>query len=163
MSRNAQCPMSDLFAYGVLMQPQIYAALTGHRVTPAPAALPGYRRVGVELEGWLPLASVVPAAEARAAGVLIRGIDARTLALLDAFENVAHGLYRRTVIEVLSPAGRVLSAQIYLPGPALEASTQTDWDYGAFMRRNFRDYRDRIVPGFLRRYHRLRRSPQGLW
>jgi gamma-glutamylcyclotransferase (GGCT)/AIG2-like uncharacterized protein YtfP len=155
--------MSGLFFYGVLMQPEIFAALTGRRVRPAPAVLAGYRRIGVELEGWLPVASVVPEAGAEVAGVVIRGIDAPSLALLDAFENVGHGLYRRAPVAVRTPGGAYLSVETYLPGPALDEATRTRWDYGEFMRRSFRDYRDRIVPRFLRRYRRLRGTKQGLW
>lgn len=152
-----------LFAYGVLMHPEILSVLIRQHGPTSPAVLAGYRRVGVELPGWLPLASVVPDAHAQVEGVLIRGLGAETLRLLDAFENVGHGLYTRAKTLVQTPGGGVVAAQVYLPGPALKDVATTEWDYSVFLRRGFRDYRDRIVQGFLRRYRRARRPEQGLW
>ena len=155
--------MTNLFAYGVLMHPEILGTLIRPHAPATPASLRGYRRVGVELSGWLPLASVVPERGSQVEGVLIRGLDAEAMRLLDAFENVGHGLYHRVDATVDTPGGGSAAAQVYLPGPALEGAAVTEWDYGLFMRRSFRDYRDRIVHGFLRRYRRARHPERGIW
>lgn len=142
----------SLFVYGVLTRPELLFALTRRRWSPVCATLQGYRRTGLALPHWLPLAAVLSDAESHVDGRLLRGVDAASLALLDAFENVHEGLYRREPVEVDLSDGRRVEAQVYLPGPALDGAPFVDWGPDLFMRRHYRDFRDRIIPAFRRRY-----------
>lgn len=141
--------LQDLFAYGVLMRPELLRALTQRRFTSEPATLEGFRRYTVVEEGYPPFPAIVPEPDARVDGVLVREVDEESLRILDRFEEVESGLYRRGEVTVFDDAGRKCQAWVYIAGSKLRKSLAGDWDPIEFFDRYTEHYRERIIPGFL--------------
>jgi gamma-glutamylcyclotransferase (GGCT)/AIG2-like uncharacterized protein YtfP len=88
--------VTDIFVYGTLMRGRVQggllkrfehvAATTSGRLYRLPAGYPALR----------------PGNDGTVHGELVRGLDSRTLSLLDQYEGVDEGLYERREIEVVS-------------------------------------------------------------
>lgn len=106
----------NLFAYGTLMNPEVWARVTGRTFRCAPATLQGYavRRLhGHDFPGILP----VPGQSAR--GLVYFDLDDDTLARLDAYED---DFYQRTVLTVELCGSRTAEeAGVYLIQPPFHA------------------------------------------
>jgi gamma-glutamylcyclotransferase (GGCT)/AIG2-like uncharacterized protein YtfP len=87
--------MSALFVYGTLLDDAQVRAVTGRTFRRRPAVLAGHRRVWPT--GSYPYLVVDPGSSVT--GALLDGIDAKTLAALDAYEDVGN-LYVRDEIVV---------------------------------------------------------------
>lgn len=98
-----------LFVYGSLISTARMARHAPGAVDGGGARLFGHRFL-INRAGY---ATVVPAPAARVEGVLW-SVTPRDLAALDAYEEVASGLYRRVRAAVTTASGRRLSAWIYL-------------------------------------------------
>ncbi len=102
----------NLFVYGELCKPPVLRELLG-RVPPAePARLAGFHRCLNPETGYF---CAVEKADSVMIGLLLEGIDPSEIALLDGFENVDGGEYRR--VEVRATAlvlGREVSAWLYI-------------------------------------------------
>lgn len=113
-------PQPALFVYGTLRDPDILAAVIGRNPAAVePAALVGYRAAVYPGRTYPGLAA---APGARAAGLLLTGLDARELALLDAFEAEE---YRRAAVTVATAEGD-RAAEVYLPVVPI-APDAADW------------------------------------
>lgn len=103
----------NLFAYGTLMNPEVWVRVTGRTFRCAAATLQSYavRRLhGHDFPGILP----VPGQSAR--GLVYFDLDADTFARLDAYED---DFYQRTVLTVeLCGSGTAEEAGVYLIQPA---------------------------------------------
>ncbi len=142
-------PRIDLFAYGVLMYPELLEALLGQPVEMLEASAPNHQRYTVRKAGYPPFPALVPEAGIQVAGVLVVGLNQAAVSRLDDFEEVDTGLYRRQPIEVMGPAKRLRRAQAYLAGPGLGDCLGKVWNPDRFAEQFFADYRDRVIPQFL--------------
>ena len=100
-----------LFVYGVLTKSVERQRLLGRTIDANPARLVGYAR------GRTRYYFVTKSADAVTDGLILSGVSARDLAILDQYEEVPT-LYTRERIEVVSADGREIECWIYLP---------TDW------------------------------------
>ena len=91
-----------LFVYGTLTDEERLEQLTGRRFPRRCATLEGFARV-VAAHGY---PTIVPQAGGRVEGVLVEGVDAASLAALDAYEDAGR-LYARRSTEVLVDGERV--------------------------------------------------------
>ena len=91
-----------LFVYGTLTDEERFEQLTCRRFPRRRATLEGYARV-VAAHGY---PTIVPEAGGRVEGVLVEGVDAASLAALDAYEDAGR-LYARRPAEVLVDGERV--------------------------------------------------------
>ena len=139
----------NLFTYGVLMHPELLRALTGHRFAGEPAALEGFRRHGLVMEGRPRVPAIVRKAGAAVEGVLVHNVDEESLRILDAFEEVDSGLYSREPVHVLGGDGRRWAACAYVAGPRAVGALEGSWDPEEFLERYFEEYQTRIIPRFL--------------
>ena len=130
------------------MHPELLAALTQRRFAMEPATLEGFQRHTVTEESYPPIPAIVPEPEARVEGVLIREVDEESLRILDRFEEVESGLYRRERV-VVDEAGESCEAWAYIAGSKLLPSLAGDWDPTDFFDRHYELYRARIIPEFL--------------
>lgn len=125
-----------LFAYGTLRDPDVLAAVLGHR--PAVAGLGrlhGHVALTVAGESY-PI--LVPRPGAATTGTILAGLTAADWQALDRYEGAG---YRRLPILVSTGAGMV-SADAYIPARGLTAGT-TVWDLADWTRRH--------KPAYLRR------------
>jgi len=86
------------------------------------ARVVGFQRLVVP---WYEFPFVVHRSDAVTEGVLIMDLSPEDLAMLDAYEEVDQGVYRRVSTQVsclgCGPTEMLAAAQIYVAGPALEA------------------------------------------
>ena len=98
--------MTNLFAYGTLMWPEVLQAIIGRRIEGEPAVLKGYQRLRVKGAHY-PV--IVPSAEHAVEGKLYVGLSKRELGALDAFEGEE---YDRNTVRVGG-----MRAQAYVLSP----------------------------------------------
>ena len=111
-----------LFAYGTLRDPDLLAGVLGRplrRDAMLPAAAPGFAAVHYP-ERVYPALIAVP--DGDAPGLLLHGLTAIELSILDAFEGDE---YRRDTIVVQTRSGTV-RADVYLPVTAI-GTDATPW------------------------------------
>ena len=116
-----------LFVYGTLQDPDILGAVLGRPVeagTLRPASAPGYRAVAYPGRVY---PALVELAGDKTPGLLVAGLGALDLEVLDAFEGAE---YRREAIEVLV-AGERVAADTYLPVIPI-AATAPAWSLAAW-------------------------------
>lgn len=112
-----------VFAYGTLRDPNLLAVVLGRVFTGTrrPAVIHGFRRAHAEGFSY-PL--IVREEGGRIDGILLEGLTAADLSNLDAYEDVAAGLYERMEGEVTidgEPAVQPpLRAYVYVAGPLLK-------------------------------------------
>jgi gamma-glutamylcyclotransferase (GGCT)/AIG2-like uncharacterized protein YtfP len=115
---------NHVFVYGTLVDPRRLREVLGHtpRGEVVRARLRGYRRVTTPAYEY---PFVVEDAEASVEGLLVMDLAAAELESLDAYEDVAEGVYRRVPVEVeawgCGPRSAHLRAETYAAGPALLA------------------------------------------
>jgi gamma-glutamylcyclotransferase (GGCT)/AIG2-like uncharacterized protein YtfP len=97
-----------LFVYGTLMTPAMRRRLLGREVATAAARLDGFER-SHERHFF-----VARRAGAHVGGLILSGLSARELDVLDHYEDVPR-LYTRERIEVLDADGARVECWIYLP------------------------------------------------
>ena len=101
-----------LFAYGELCKPPVLMAVLGRVPAAEPALLDGFRRVINVDTGYF---RAVRCADEVIVGLLLDGIEAAELDVLDDFENVDGGEYRRVQVEVeMLDSGRREVAWVYV-------------------------------------------------
>jgi hypothetical protein len=115
-----------LFAYGSLVDPRCLDDVLGH---PHPgerlrAQLAGYTRIAA---GEFPYPFIVATTGARVDGVLIMDLSPYDMQLLDRYEEIEAGIYRRELVEVEAWGCGLhtlpVLAHTYVAGPALIEST----------------------------------------
>jgi gamma-glutamylcyclotransferase (GGCT)/AIG2-like uncharacterized protein YtfP len=110
-------PSLPLFIYGSLRDPGVRARLLGPRddLSTCRATLRGHARMLVPGFGY---PFVVPASPGdRVDGDMLLGLQPADYVVLDAYEDVDDGLYRRDVVTVEAADGE-REAWVYLKGPA---------------------------------------------
>lgn len=104
-----------LFAYGELCKPAVLVELIGRVPLAEPALLHGYRR---ELDRGTGYYLAIPRDGASIAGLLLGGLGAAELLVLDRYEDVAGGEYQRRELEVeLLISGSRQPAFVYVGSP----------------------------------------------
>ena len=84
---------ADLFVYGTLRDPEICDSLLGRTPQQNPALLHGYVRLAVRGEAY---PAIVPCPQKSVAGLVLQGLTAHELDVLDAYEG---GEYMRVKVE----------------------------------------------------------------
>ena len=111
-----------MFVYGTLVDPRRLREVLGHphRGEVLRARLPGYRRGSTPAFAY---PFVVPDPASSVEGVLVMDLAPPDLDSLDAYEDVAEGVYCRVPVEVeawgCGPTGAHVPAETYAAGPAL--------------------------------------------
>ena len=117
-----------LFAYGSLVDPAQLEAVLGHKHLGErlAARLPGYRRVTAASYDY---PFVVQSADAWVDGVLVVDLSTYDMQVLDRYEEVDSGVYRRAPVQVeawgCGPSPMSVSAEVYVAGATLEALAST--------------------------------------
>lgn len=145
-----------LFAYGVLMYPQALQLLTGKQLSIEPASLPDHQRYTLTMPGWFDLAVVVPEPGSCVQGVLIRDIDADSLAVFDDFEDAGVDLYCRGAADAITNNGERVEAGVYLGGTVANQHLAAIWDEQTFIGRHYDNYIEKIIPQFIRERNQAR-------
>lgn len=102
--------MDSLFAYGTLLEPRIWKAVTGARsIVSEPATLPNHSIFRVEGADFPGILADRPGDEVP--GRLFSEIDPVALARLDAYEDE---FYERRGVEVILADGRTVPTQAYV-------------------------------------------------
>jgi gamma-glutamylcyclotransferase (GGCT)/AIG2-like uncharacterized protein YtfP len=113
---------AHVFVYGTLVDPRKLDEVVGHRHLGERlrARLHGYRRV-VSSKYEYPF--LVPMPDASVEGVLVMDLTAADMKSLDAYEEVADGVYERQAVEVevwgCGPSSMYMRAYTYLGGALL--------------------------------------------
>lgn len=114
-----------LFVYGSLVDPACLDGVLGHRHLGErlAARLPGYRRIITRGFEW---PFIVTATGASVDGVLLMDLSPYDMHVLDRYEEVEFGIYRRELVEVeawgCGARPIYVRAATYVAGPALQAS-----------------------------------------
>jgi gamma-glutamylcyclotransferase (GGCT)/AIG2-like uncharacterized protein YtfP len=117
-----------LFVYGTLVDPAQLDAVLGHKHLGErlAARLPGYRRVTTETYAY---PFVVEDASAWVDGVLVMDLSPYDMQVLDRYEDVDSGVYRRDPVQVeawdCGPRAMRIAAEVYVAGASLEAAAST--------------------------------------
>jgi hypothetical protein len=115
-----------LFAYGSLVDPRCLEDVLGHAHSGERlrAQLVGYER---KVEDVFPYPFIVAASGGRVDGVLVTDLSTCDMQLLDGYEEIETGVYRRELVEVeawgCGPQTLHVQAYTYVAGPGLIAST----------------------------------------
>jgi gamma-glutamylcyclotransferase (GGCT)/AIG2-like uncharacterized protein YtfP len=115
-----------LFVYGSLVQPTCLDEVLGHRHLGErlAARVANFRRVTTPSYAY-PYLVAEPGASVD--GVLLMDLSAYDLQVLDRYEEVESGVYRRELVEVeawgCGARPIYVQADVYIAGPILEAST----------------------------------------
>jgi gamma-glutamylcyclotransferase (GGCT)/AIG2-like uncharacterized protein YtfP len=130
-----------LFAYGTLLVPEIWLAVTGRECESVEAMLPGYtiRRVrGGDFPG------ILRSDDASVTGRVFLDLDAETVARLDRYED---SFYERIEVAPRNPRGQALTAQAYVvPDRHADVLSDEAWTLGWFREHALHDYLARL-PG----------------
>lgn len=156
-----------LFVYGWLLFPTIVQALTSRHFQRLPARLDGFRRYAVKQTASTPAAvadatppvsaTTVPAlpipalmADAKACthGVLLLDVDANSLAMLDVFEEVDSGLYKRHSVRVFAD-NQWFNADCYMAGESLLPYLAGEWSPDALTPEQFDYMLNTVIPDLL--------------
>jgi gamma-glutamylcyclotransferase (GGCT)/AIG2-like uncharacterized protein YtfP len=119
-------PTCHVFAYGTLIEPGRLDAVLGHKHLGErlAARLVGYQRVSV---ARYPYPYVVRKPGASVDGVLLMDLSPYDMQVLDRYEDVESGVYRREAVEVeawgCGPRPIYVQADVYAAGQQLLAST----------------------------------------
>ena len=140
------------------MFPEVRSALTGRGFQTFPAVLSGYRRLALFLAGRAPVPGIVAEEEASVSGLVLRGVDSRSLQAFDTFEGVIikpygfelwegvkGGLYDRERVAVRDGEGRSVQVLTYVSGPAVRGILKGEWDPEIFRKRHLPAYRGRLL------------------
>ncbi|ROS00101.1 gamma-glutamyl AIG2-like cyclotransferase [Sinobacterium caligoides] len=140
----------NVFAYGLLKYPDMLTTLLGERIQLCQATLPDYSRRTIKEAEVPAVAVVIPKTGETVEGSLLLDVDERGIKVLDAFEMLEQGWYRRDTVQVqVADAEEVVEAQVYLAGPAITAYSNGDWDESAFIEKHYQAYIETIIPAFL--------------
>lgn len=126
----------SLFAYGTLMLPEVMIAVCGSCFPSQKAVLKGYARYMTRNEVF---PTMVMEKGACTEGLLYRGLDSKSIDLLDAFEGA---LYFRKEVDVTLADGSTVRCHAYvIKGNCRSRLSDRPWDAGLF--------RTRDLAGFL--------------
>ena len=132
------------FFYGTLLDRDVTALVLGRRL-PAqafvPAVLPGYSRWRVQ-GGSYPVS--IPDRHGSVGGAVVRGLSARDVARLSAYEGPG---YRVAALKVRI-AGRMTTVSVFEPLQSKLKPTNRPWDLVVWQRRDKRAFVGRLKRAF---------------
>jgi gamma-glutamylcyclotransferase (GGCT)/AIG2-like uncharacterized protein YtfP len=105
-----------LFVYGTLLDQEFAENLVRKRLTYLRAKLYGFEKINPSES--FPYNYIVPNDGCAVEGMLIKGLDEESLKILDRYEGVDSGLYRRIKVKVLTNQGKI-EAYTYIGGNRL--------------------------------------------
>lgn len=105
-----------LFVYGTLLNQEFTENLVRKRLTYLPAKLYGFEKINPS--DSFPYNYIVPHDRREVEGILIKGLDEDSLKILDRYEGVDSGLYKRIKVQVLTNQGNI-EAYTYIAGKRL--------------------------------------------
>lgn len=130
----------NLFAYGTLLVPEIWRAVTGRDCESVGAVLSGHeiRRIqGGDFPGI-----VRAAGSSRVIGRVFLGLDVETVARLDRYEDT---FYERIAVTPRSTSGQSLAAQAYVvPATHADVLSNETWSLDWFRAHAEADYVRRL-------------------
>jgi gamma-glutamylcyclotransferase (GGCT)/AIG2-like uncharacterized protein YtfP len=125
----------NLFTYGTLSLPEVMRAVAGRDFATADAHLDGYRSRLLKRHVY---PGMVHNGEGSTHGVLYYGVDAASLARIDAFEGA---YYRReTVLAVREDGSEVAACTYVLVDSLHHLLSVRDWDEEEFRRKHLQHY-----------------------
>jgi gamma-glutamylcyclotransferase (GGCT)/AIG2-like uncharacterized protein YtfP len=113
--------MADLFFYGTLRDPDVRRSVMGRDFPTCLAAAPGYRAVPRAGQTYPVL---IPSAEGRAEGLVMRNVDRMSLQRLVRYEGREYRLER---LGVLLEDGSELAVQAFMTRPGIADAAGGDW------------------------------------
>lgn len=124
------------FFYGTLIDPDVRRLVLGRRAPTEvePARLAGWRRVPVAGTTY---PAIVRDPLAVVDGILVRGLDAGALALLERYEGSE---YEVLLVEVETASGRHVAAQTFALRPRRVRRRHGEWDFNDWERRHKRRF-----------------------
>ena len=126
---------TSLFSYGTLEIPEVMTAVTGRTFDSTGAVLPDHARFLLHGETY---PGIVHSYRAEVTGVLYRGVDRDSLALLDLFEGE---LYRRETVHVTTASQQRVAAEAYLvPSNHELLLSQHPWERERFVAQHLDDF-----------------------
>lgn len=139
----------DLFVYGLLQHPEVLQPLIGWVPDMTPARLEGHVRRVLVHEDFEPCAVAVAEPGQAIEGVVLHGLNARSLAQLDVFEVVDQGIYQRAPVMVCLASGESLACEVYLRGAALaDTHLGGHWNQANFQQEHMDYVLTELVPRF---------------
>jgi hypothetical protein len=129
------------FFYGTLLDLDVTALVLGRRLPPSaflPAVLPGWSRWRVQ-GGSYPIS--IPDRKGQVAGAVVRGLSARDVARLAAFEGSG---YRVSSLNVRI-GGVLTTVSVYEPIVSKLKPTNRSWDLALWQRNDKRAFVARLV------------------
>ena len=132
---------NSVFVYGTLQFPQVMARLTGRRFGFRSATLYNYRRYKI-FDGRQArrYPAIAPCPGSRVGGKILTSVDAKTMTLLDFFEDSG---YRRESVMVFS-RGRAITAYAYVWKKQTRPKLQGVWNAKKFQRQHLPAYLDMV-------------------
>jgi gamma-glutamylcyclotransferase (GGCT)/AIG2-like uncharacterized protein YtfP len=128
-------PAMNVFTYGSLMYPDVFAALAGERLAFEDLAVPGFERRAIAGKPY-PGLRENPAASVD--GRLWFGVGAGAMRMLDAFEGA---LYERRTLRLMSPGRGRVEAEVYVvPRDREHLLADDPWDRHRFESRYLERY-----------------------
>ncbi len=117
----------NLFVYGSLIIPEVFAAVTGIHRQPKPSWIAGYARYCLVDRSY---PGLVPEAGAKTHGAVYIDLGSEALNLLDRFEG---SLYARTDVLSHSSDGQSYASSVYvIKDSSRHLIDHRDWDLDAF-------------------------------
>ena len=105
-----------LFVYGTLLDQEFTENLVRRRLTYSPAKLYGFEKINPSES--FPYNYIVPHDGCEVEGMIIKGLDMGSLKILDRYEGVGSGMYKRIKVQVSTNQGNV-EAYTYIAGKRL--------------------------------------------
>jgi len=124
----------NLFLYGTLEFPRIFARVTGRSLRGEPAELAGFRRYAV-VDGAYP--GIVPETGATVAGTLVRGVSLRTLQRLDRYEGRR---YLREAVQVQTGSAPAQAEVYVIRAGQRHILSNREWQPAHFARHHLAHY-----------------------
>ena len=140
---------STIFAYGVLMFEPALDLLTRRKFPMQNAVLHDYQRYVVEKANVSRVPVILPEPGAKVEGVLIQDVDARSMAILDDFEDSDMGLYLPTTVMVETASGETVEAQLYLGLEAARPHLTGIWDKQHYIETGLEEMLSTVIPEWL--------------
>ncbi len=117
----------DLFTYGTLMVPSIFASVTGRHLPGHEACLPGYARFCIKNEVY---PGIIASPGHTTYGMVYLDVDEQSISKLDIFEG---DYYLRTLVRVTTEDAKTHDAQTYvLKDQYRYLLSKRKWDVEAF-------------------------------
>jgi gamma-glutamylcyclotransferase (GGCT)/AIG2-like uncharacterized protein YtfP len=127
----------EIFAYGSLIHPEVWQAVTGKAHRSEPGTIRGFIRrtiCGATFPGIIATEN----GSATVSGAIYHGVDSESLAALDAFES---DFYVRSTLEARDGNGGIINCDAYLvPAENAHLLSDSEWDPDDFVANHLRAF-----------------------